>query len=169
TTRGMRRGRWRSRSLRTDRSWRGRRPAAGSSRSGSATTSTPARSWTATRSSPRCGIRRSPSRSGEARGATAGRRGTMLTAEQRREILAVALLAGALFVLLALLPAGVVGPRAAEWFPSGNMMWMLGGAVDGLLTPFLGGSAYLVPVLIALTGVGLAGWVERGAAIRGVV
>src|SRR5690606_24805471 len=141
----------------------------GSSRSGSATTSTYARPWTATRSSPRCGTRRSPSRSGEARGAAAGRRGTMLAAEQRREILAVALLAGALCALLAPLTAGVVGPRAAEWFPSGNMMGMLGGTVDGLLTAFFGGSAYLVPVLIALSGVGLAGWVDRGAAIRGGV
>jgi hypothetical protein len=93
----------------------------------------------------------------------------MLTAEQRREILAVALLAVALFVLLALLPVAVFGARSVEWFPSGNMMGMVGGTLHGLLTAFLGVTAFLVPVLVALAGLHLGGWIAPGFVLRGAV
>jgi hypothetical protein len=76
----------------------------------------------------------------------------MLTVEQRREILAVALLAVGLFVLLSLLPLGLFGERAAGWFPSGNMMGLVGGTMHGLLTAFLGVTAYLVSALVVRGG-----------------
>ncbi|MEX2467600.1 MAG: DNA translocase FtsK [Gemmatimonadota bacterium] len=91
----------------------------------------------------------------------------MLTAEQRREILAVALLAVGLFVLLSLLPVSVFGERADEWFPSGNMMGIVGGTLHGLLTAFLGATAFLVPLLVTVGGLYLGGWLAPGLALRG--
>ncbi|MEX2471023.1 MAG: DNA translocase FtsK [Gemmatimonadota bacterium] len=93
----------------------------------------------------------------------------MLTAEQRREILAVALLAVGLFVLLSLLPVALFGERGVEWFPSGNMMGMVGGTLHGVLTAFLGGTAFLVPVLLLLAGVRLGEWIDPGLALRAAV
>ena len=93
----------------------------------------------------------------------------MLTAEQRREILAVALLAVGLFVLLSLLPVALFGARGALWFPSGNMMGIVGGTLQGLLTAFLGATAYLVPALIVLAGVYVGGWMTPGLALRAAV
>jgi len=93
----------------------------------------------------------------------------MLTAEQRREILAVALLAVALFLLLALLPVAMFGAAGEEWFPSGNMMGIVGGTVHGLVTAFLGVTALLVPLLVALAGLHLGGWIAPGLAHRGAV
>ncbi len=93
----------------------------------------------------------------------------MLSAEQRREILAVALLAVGLFVLLSLLPVALFGERGVEWFPSGNMMGMVGGTVHGILTAFLGGTAFLVPVLVLLGGVRLGEWIDPGLALRAAV
>ena len=46
----------------------------------------------------------------------------MLSGEQRREILALGLLALALFLLLALIPVEYLGGGALELFPSGNAM-----------------------------------------------
>ena len=51
------------------------------------------------------------------------------TAKEQREILAVGLLALALFVLLSLIPVSVLGERGGEWFPAGNAMGRLGGTV----------------------------------------
>ncbi len=93
----------------------------------------------------------------------------MLTAEQKREILAVALLAVGLFVLLSLLPVAVFGESGAGWFPSGNMMGIVGGTLHGLLTAFLGVTAYLVPALIMLAGVYFGGWMSPGLALQGAV
>jgi DNA segregation ATPase FtsK/SpoIIIE, S-DNA-T family len=93
----------------------------------------------------------------------------MLTAEQRREILAVALLAVGIFVLLSLLPVTLFGERGAVWFPSGNMMGMVGGTLHGILTAFLGGTAFLVPLLVLLAGVRLGGWIDPGLALRAAV
>ncbi|SVB70552.1 uncharacterized protein METZ01_LOCUS223406, partial [marine metagenome] len=38
----------------------------------------------------------------------------------------------------------MIGERGATWFPSGNMMGMVGGATWRGLTGVLGGSAFLV-------------------------
>jgi len=93
----------------------------------------------------------------------------MLTAEQRREIVAVALLAVGIFVLLSLLPVGVFGARGTTWFPSGNMMGLVGGALQGALTALLGLSSFLVPILITVAGLYVGGWVTPGGALRSAV
>ena len=84
----------------------------------------------------------------------------MLSAEQQREIFAVGLLALALFVLLSLLPVTIPGERGIEWFPSGNMVGPVGGTVRGLLTAFLGGSAFIVPGLLTFSGLRFGGWLS---------
>lgn len=93
----------------------------------------------------------------------------MLNAEQRREILAVALLAVGLFVLLSLLPMSAFGARGEEWFPSGNVMGIVGGTLQGLLTAFFGAAAFVVPVLVALAGLSVGGWIGHGLALRSAV
>jgi len=90
----------------------------------------------------------------------------VLTREQRREILAVALLAVALLFLLSLLPVAIFGQRAAEWFPSGNMIGLVGGTLKGLLTAFVGGSAVLVPLVIGVAGLWAGEWLSPERSLR---
>jgi S-DNA-T family DNA segregation ATPase FtsK/SpoIIIE len=90
----------------------------------------------------------------------------MLNAEQRREILAVALLAVALFVLLSLVPVTVFGPRGEAWFPEGNMMGIVGGTLHGIVTAFLGGTAFALPPLIGLGGLYVGGWLQPARALK---
>jgi len=91
----------------------------------------------------------------------------MLDEEQRNEILAVALLAVALFFVLALIPVGLFGTQRAEaWFPSGNMMGMAGGIVHGLLVAFVGLSAVFVPVLVGAYGLRIGGWLSPVRSLR---
>ena len=70
----------------------------------------------------------------------------MLTQEQRKEIAAVGLLALALFLLLALVPVDIFGAASVDWFPSGNIIGVVGGGVQGLLYAFVGVSALFVPL-----------------------
>jgi DNA segregation ATPase FtsK/SpoIIIE, S-DNA-T family len=90
----------------------------------------------------------------------------MLEREQQREILAVGLLALALFVLLSLVPVSVVGERAGEWFPSDNAMGVVGGVIRGLLAAFFGRTAYLVPVLLAFSGLRVGEWLSTSWSLR---
>ena len=90
----------------------------------------------------------------------------MLSREQQRDILAVGLLALALFLLLALLPVSLLGERGAEWFPSGNALGVVGGVLDASLTAFLGAAAFLVPPLIGVAGLRFGEWIEHGRAVR---
>ena len=85
----------------------------------------------------------------------------MLTREQQREIFAVALLALALFFFLSLLPVSLLGERGGEWFPSGNMVGLVGATFGTLLTVFFGGSAFLVPVLLVFSGLRFGGWLSE--------
>ncbi len=90
----------------------------------------------------------------------------MLTRDQQREILAIGLLALSLFVLLALVPVGVLGARSGEWFPSGNAMGVVGAGLRGALVGALGWSAYLVPPLLVLAGLRAGHWLDTGRALR---
>lgn len=103
-------------------------------------------------------------RRGGKRKAAAG--GGFLGSEQRREILAVGLLALALFVLLSLVPASLLGSRGAAWFPSGNPMGAVGAWVEGVLWSFLGGASVLVPGLLALSGLRVGGWIALDRGVR---
>jgi DNA segregation ATPase FtsK/SpoIIIE, S-DNA-T family len=90
----------------------------------------------------------------------------MVEREQQREILAVGLLALALFVLLSLVPVSVVGERAGEWFPSDNAMGVVGGVIRGLLAAFFGRTAYLVPVLLTFSGLRVGEWLSTSWSLR---
>jgi S-DNA-T family DNA segregation ATPase FtsK/SpoIIIE len=90
----------------------------------------------------------------------------MLTQEQRREIMAVGLMAVALLLLLSLLPVSIFGARGAQWFPSGNMIGVLGGTIQGLLVAFVGGSAVLVPLLLGVGGLRAGDWVSPDRSLR---
>lgn len=93
----------------------------------------------------------------------------MLTEEQRREIAAVALLAVSLLFFLSLLPVSVFGAAGEEWFPSGNMIGVLGGTMRGLLVAFVGVSAVLVPLLLAVAGLRAGDWLSPERSLRLVV
>lgn len=85
----------------------------------------------------------------------------MLTREQKQEIVAVGLLALALFVLLSLVPVAIVGERSGEWFPSGNIVGPVGATAGALLKAFLGVSAFIVPGLLTFGGLRVGGWLSR--------
>ena len=90
----------------------------------------------------------------------------MLTQEQRREIVAVGLLAVALSFLLSLLPVSLFGGRGAAWFPSGNILAAAGGAIRGILTAFVGGTAILVPLLLTVAGLRAGDWLSQERSVR---
>ena len=90
----------------------------------------------------------------------------MLSQEQQRDMMAVGLLALALFVLLALVPVSILGERGGEWFPSGNALGVVGGALDRALRSFLGYSAFFIPPLIGLGGLRSGDWLARDRSVR---
>ena len=66
--------------------------------------------------------------------------------------MAVGLLALALFLLAALIPVSVLGPRGGEWFPLGNMVGVVGETVRRVLTGLVGIAAFFLPGLLLLGG-----------------
>ncbi|MBI4538344.1 MAG: hypothetical protein HY704_02370 [Gemmatimonadetes bacterium] len=90
----------------------------------------------------------------------------MLTKEQQRELLAVGLLALGLFVALALVPVSLLGESGARRFPSGNLMGVVGGAVNAALSSAFGLAAACVPVLLLLGGLHAFRWVAVFPAVR---
>ncbi len=85
---------------------------------------------------------------------------SFLSLEQQREVLAVGLLALALFVFLALVPPTALGSRGPVWFPSGNLMGVVGGGLSAVLMFFFGLPALLLPLLLALAGLRSGGWIS---------
>jgi DNA segregation ATPase FtsK/SpoIIIE, S-DNA-T family len=90
----------------------------------------------------------------------------MLSQKKQREILALGLLALALFVFLSLVPTWLFGSLAGGWFPSGNIMGVVGTAVQGVLFRFLGLASFLVPALMAAGGLRYGGWLSRSRVVR---
>ena len=93
----------------------------------------------------------------------------MLEREQRIQLTGVALLAFGLLVLLALLPGASLRPSGSEWFPSGNVMGPMGMLIRTGTTFVLGLGAWLLPVLIGLAGIQLAGWIGRERWMRATI
>ena len=93
----------------------------------------------------------------------------LLERDQQLEILAFALLALAALVLLALLPTGWFGVRAADWFPSGNVIGSFGGWIRGVLVGAVGWSGVLVPGLLIVAGLRAGDWWDRVTAARAAV
>lgn len=94
--------------------------------------------------------------------------GALLTSDQRRDLSAVLLFALALFVSAALVPVDWFGARGTEWFPSGNLVGLIGGLVSGLLVSATGLAAPVVPVLLVLTGLGVGQWLAPARLWRGL-
>lgn len=91
----------------------------------------------------------------------------MLTTEQRREIGGIACLVVALVLALALVPVGLLGIDAVDAFPSGNLMGAVGRVMSDAVVWLLGpGPAVGVPLIIGVGGLGLAGWMDPGKALR---
>jgi len=88
-----------------------------------------------------------------------------LSPEVKRELGGVGLLALAGLILLALAPVAALGETGTRWFPSGNVMGPLGAGIRAGAMGLFGVAAVLAPVLVALGGLGLAGWVD-GALVR---
>jgi len=80
--------------------------------------------------------------------------------------MAAGLLALALFFGAALMPVSILGPRGAAWFPSGNMMGLVGGTTERGLTGLLGGSAFFVPILLLVSGLRACDWLSPGWTVR---
>jgi S-DNA-T family DNA segregation ATPase FtsK/SpoIIIE len=93
----------------------------------------------------------------------------MVNEEQRREIGGVALLALALFLLLALLPPSLLGSLGSAWFPSGNMMGPAGQLMKQGLAMTFGASMFLAPALFVIGGLKAGGWLPAGRANRFVL
>lgn len=89
-----------------------------------------------------------------------------MSGHQRRQLLGIALMTLALFTALSLVPLGVFGPAAADVFPDGNIMGVLGVVVSSGGYASLGFAVLFVPVLLGLAGAYCFGWVEPGDASR---
>jgi len=90
----------------------------------------------------------------------------MVKPEQRNEMIGVALLVVALVLLLALFPVELLGRVGASWFPSGNVIGVVGRGVQSATWGLFGLGAGLLPVLTALGGLLAGGWMAREAALR---
>jgi DNA segregation ATPase FtsK/SpoIIIE, S-DNA-T family len=90
----------------------------------------------------------------------------MLSRELRRELLGVAVLALALFALLALVPIHLLGEAASGRFPSGNLVGVVGRGFRAVGLRFLGVGFGATPFLLALIGLRMAGWMEGLRALR---
>jgi len=97
-----------------------------------------------------------------------GRR-LMLSRDQQREVLAIGLLALSVFVLLALVPTGMLGARGELWFPSGNFMGVVGGALKAVLFYLMGLASFLIPVLLGLAGLRSGDWLSPPWTLRLVI
>jgi len=89
-----------------------------------------------------------------------------LGSAQRREILAIGLLALALFTFLSLLPVSLLGARGEAWFPSGNAMGFVGALLRTSAGFLLGLAAPLVPALMVLAGARVGGWLAPERSTR---
>ncbi len=85
----------------------------------------------------------------------------LLSPEQQRDLLAVALLALAVFLLVSLVPVAWLPARIASWFPSGNVMGVLGGIVQAYLWAWVGVGAPLIPILVGLAGLRSGDWLSQ--------
>ena len=90
----------------------------------------------------------------------------MLSEKQKRELLALAMLALAAFVALSLVPTSLPGGAAAAETARSNLMGEVGRLVSGWLYAYLGAGAVLVPLVPLLGGAACFGWLERARAWR---
>lgn len=90
------------------------------------------------------------------------KKGWTLSRDRQMEMLALALLAFAVFLLLSFFPIRLFGSRADVWFPSGNAMGSVGAAIQTVVYYGLGLSGVIIPLLIAVGGLRAGNWLSTG-------
>jgi S-DNA-T family DNA segregation ATPase FtsK/SpoIIIE len=90
----------------------------------------------------------------------------ILGPDQQREILALGLMAVALFLFLVLVPISLLGELGESWFPSGNVMGAIGAAIQAVLHYLLGLAALFIPALLTIGGLRLGGWLSPNWSLR---
>ncbi|MSR23201.1 MAG: hypothetical protein EXR92_06645, partial [Gemmatimonadetes bacterium] len=90
--------------------------------------------------------------------------------ERERELLGVGLIALGLFLLLALVPPGFLGALGDRWFPSGNVMGVVGAVLAGGARYAFGLAAWVFPLFVGMTGLWFWGWIlsERAFPLGGL-
>jgi S-DNA-T family DNA segregation ATPase FtsK/SpoIIIE len=89
-----------------------------------------------------------------------------VTAAQRQQLLGIGLSALAIFSALSLVPIAVLGGWAADVFPAGNVMGVVGTVFAGYGFTVLGAGLVAVPPLLAIGGAACFGWLETALAVR---
>ncbi len=82
------------------------------------------------------------------------------------ELLALGVLAAAVFLFLVLLPTSFLGEPGESWFPSGNVMGAIGGGVQAVIHYLFGVGSVLLPGLLTVVGLRLGGWLPRNWSLR---
>ncbi len=90
----------------------------------------------------------------------------MTSAERRRELLGLCLLALALFLVLSFVPPGLFGAGGTRIFASGNLMGVVGRAVAGGLGAVLGAGVPALPLVLAVLGAACFGALAWETAFR---
>jgi DNA segregation ATPase FtsK/SpoIIIE, S-DNA-T family len=89
----------------------------------------------------------------------------MVKPDYRRELAGVGLLALGFFVLLALIPVGLIG-GLEERFPTGNLLGAVGEVFRQGATALLGAGVVVLPFLVGIAGLWTGRWLERERALR---
>ncbi len=99
------------------------------------------------------------------KGKRKGKKG-ILGQEQKQEILALGILAAALFLFLVLLPTSLLGEFGESWFPSGNIMGAIGAAIQAVLHYSFGFASLFIPAGLIVAGFRLGGWLSPNWTLR---
>jgi len=83
----------------------------------------------------------------------------MQSTDRRRDLIGLALISLAIFLVLSLVPTRLLGRGGAEWFPGGNLMGPLGRVVAGGLGSLFGVGVPLLIAAAAVGGAAMFGWV----------
>jgi DNA segregation ATPase FtsK/SpoIIIE, S-DNA-T family len=89
----------------------------------------------------------------------------MISRQQRRQLLGIALLVLSVFTTLSLVPMGSVG-GLLRVFPTGNVMGVLGALFAAAGTAALGVGILLVPALLAVGAAASFAWLDSGRSVR---
>jgi DNA segregation ATPase FtsK/SpoIIIE, S-DNA-T family len=89
----------------------------------------------------------------------------MISRQQRRQLLGIALLVLSVFTTLSLLPIAAIG-GLLRIFPTGNVMGVLGALFFAAGLAALGMGVLLVPALLAVGAAACFAWLELGRSVR---
>ncbi len=90
----------------------------------------------------------------------------LLSQDPRSEILALAVLAVAVFLFLVLFPTQLLGEFGEAWFPSGNVMGAIGAGIQAVVHYLFGFSSILIPGLLTIGGLRVGEWMGRNWGLR---